>query len=118
MRAGFCLFLMVLFFRCLPDDLLETTFNPFQALEALGASPPRRRRTAAPSLQSRGNDSETAAQSAVLLSGPSSHAFEPAIPATGPAFPPALFDQLVQRVAAEVTRQLQPASSLPAVQEP
>lgn len=118
MRAGFCLFLMVLFFRCLPDDLLETTFNPFQALESLGASPPRRRRTAAPSLQSRGNDSETAAQSAVLLSGPSSHAFEPAIPATGPAFPPALFDQLVQRVAAEVTRQLQPASFLPAVQEP
>ena len=34
------------------------------------------------------------------------------------AFPPALFDQLVQRVAAEVTRQLQPASFLPAVQEP
>ena len=29
-----------------------------------------------------------------------------------------LFDQLVQRVAAEVTRQLQPASFLPAVQEP
>ena len=109
---------MVLFFRCLPDDLHETTFNPFQALESLGASPPRRRRTAAPSLQSRGNDSETAAQSAVLLSGPSSHASEPAIPATGPAFPPALFDQLVQRVAAEVTRQLQPASFLPAVQEP
>ncbi|CAH3135465.1 unnamed protein product, partial [Porites lobata] len=89
-----------------------------QALESLGASPPRRRRTAAPSLPSSGNDSETAAQSAVLLSGPSSHASEPAIPTTGPAFPPALFDQLVQRVAAEVTRQLQPASLLPAVQEP
>ena len=72
----------------------------------------------APSLPSSGNDSETAAQSAVLLSGPSLHASEPAIPATGPAFPPALFDQLVQRVAAEVTRQLQPASFLPAVQEP
>ena len=89
-----------------------------QALESLGASLPRRRRTAAPSLPSSGNDNETAAQSAVLLSGPSSHASEPAIPATGPAFPPALFDQLVQRVAAEVTRQLQPASLLPAVQEP
>ena len=89
-----------------------------QALESLGASPPRRRHTAATSLPSSGNDSETAAQSAVLLSGPSSHASEPAIPATGPAFPPALFDQLVQRVAAEVTRQLQPASFLPAVQEP
>ena len=89
-----------------------------QALESLGASPPRRRRTVAPSLPSSGNDSETAAQSAVLLSGPSLHASEPAIPATGPAFPPALFDQLVQRVAAEVTRQLQPASFLPAVQEP
>ena len=48
-----------------------------QALESLGASPPRRRRTAAPSLPSSGNDSETAAQSAVLLSGPSSHASEP-----------------------------------------
>ena len=46
------------------------------------------------------------------------HASEPAIPATEPAFPPALFDNLVQRVAAEVTRQLQPASFLPAVQEP
>ena len=34
------------------------------------------------------------------------------------AFPSALFDQLVQQVAAEVTRQLQPASFLPAVQEP
>ena len=89
-----------------------------QALESLGASSPRRRRTAAPSLPSRGNDGETAAQSAVLFSGPSSHAYEPAIPATGPVFPPALFDQLVQRVAAEVTRQLQPASFLPAVQEP
>ena len=89
-----------------------------QALECLGASPRRRRRTAAPSLPSRGNDSETAAQTAVLLSGPSSHAFEPAIPATGPVFPPALFDQLVQQVAAEVTRQLQPASFLPAVQAP
>ena len=88
-----------------------------QALESLGASPPWRRRTAAPSSPSSGNDSETGAQSAVL-SGPSSHASEPAIPATGPAFPPALFDQLVQRVAAEVTRQLQPASFLPAVQEP
>ncbi|CAH3159243.1 unnamed protein product, partial [Porites lobata] len=89
-----------------------------QALESLGASSPRRRRTAAPSLPSRGNDGETAAQSAVLFSGPFSHASEPAILATGPVFPPALFDQLVQRVAAEVTRQLQPASFLPAVQEP
>ena len=53
-----------------------------QALESLGASPPQRRHTAAPSLPSSGNDSETAAQSAVLLSGPSSHASEPAIPAT------------------------------------
>ena len=82
------------------------------------ASPPRRRRTTAPSLPSSRNDSEPAPQSAVLLSGPSSHASEPAIPATRHAFPPALFDQLVQRVAAEVTRHLQPASFLPAVQEP
>ena len=89
-----------------------------QALESLVASPPRRRRTAAPSLPASGNDSETAAQSAVLLSGPSSHASEPAIPATGLVFPPALFDQLVPRVAAEVTRQLQRAPLLPAVQEP
>lgn len=87
-----------------------------QSLGSLVASPPRRRRTAAPSLPA--SDSDTAAQSAVLLSGPSSHASEPAIPAAGPVFPPALFDQLVQRVAAEVTRQLQPAPLLPAVQEP
>ena len=89
-----------------------------QALESLGASPPRRRCTAAASLPASGNDSDTAAQAAVLLSGPSSHASEPAIPATGPVFPPALFDQLVQRVAAEVTSQLQRAPLLPAVQEP
>ena len=89
-----------------------------QASESFVASPPRRRRTAAPSLPSSGNDSEPAPQPAVLLSGPSSHASEPAIPATGTAFPPTLFDQLVQRVAAEVTRQLQPASSSPAFQEP
>lgn len=82
------------------------------------ASPRRRRRTAAPSLPTSGNESETAAQSAVLLSGLSSHASEPAIPATGPVFPFALFDQLVQRVAAEVTSQLQRAPRLPAVQEP
>ena len=85
-----------------------------QALESLGASPPRRRRTAVASLPASGNDS---AQSAVPLSGPSSHASEPANPATGPVFPPALFDQLVQRVAAEVTSQLQRAPLLPAVQE-
>ena len=88
-----------------------------QALESLGASPRRRRRTAAASLPASGNDNDTAAQSAVL-SGPSSHASEPAIPATGPVFPPALFDQLVQRVAAEVTSQLQRAPLLPAVQDP
>ena len=75
------------------------------------ASPPRRRRTATPSLPSSGNNSETAAQSAVLLPGPSSHASEPAIPATGPAFPPALLDQLVQWAAAEVTRQLEASNS-------
>ena len=74
--------------------------------------------TSSPSLPASGNDSETVAQSAVLLSGPSSHASEPAIPATGLVFPPALFDQLVPRVAAEVTRQLQRAPLLPAVQEP
>ena len=88
-----------------------------QALESLGASPRRRRCTAAASLPASGNDNDTAAQSAVL-SGPSSHASEPAIPATGPVFPPALFDQLVQRVAAEVTSQLQRAPLLPAVQDP
>ena len=62
-----------------------------QALESLVASPRRRRRTAAPSLPSSGNVSDQAAQSVVLLSAPSSHVSEPAIPATGPAFPPALF---------------------------
>ena len=72
----------------------------------------------AASLPASGNDSDTAAQSAVPLSGPSSHASEPGIPATGPVFPPALFDQLVQRVAAEVTTHLQRAPLLPAVQEP
>ena len=72
----------------------------------------------APSLPSSCNVSEPATQSAVLLSGPSSHNSEPAIPATRPTFPPAVFDQLVQQVAAEVTRQLQPISFLPAVQEP
>lgn len=89
-----------------------------QALESLVASPRRRRRTTAPSLPSSCNVSEPATQSAVLLSGPSSHNSEPAIPATRPTFPPAVFDQLVQQVAAEVTRQLQPISFLPAVQEP
>ena len=82
------------------------------------ASPPQRRHTAAHSSQSSGNDSKPAPQSSVFLSGPSSPAAEPAIPATGPAFPPTPFDQLVQRVAAEVIRQLQQASFLPAVQEP
>ena len=82
-----------------------------QALESLGALPPRGRRTAALSLPASGNDSETAAKSAVILSGSPSHASEP----TGPVFPPALFDQLVQRVAAEFTSQLQRAPLLPAV---
>ena len=89
-----------------------------QALESLVASPPRRRRTAAHSSQSSGNDSKPAPQSSGFLSGPSLPAAEPAIPVTGPAFPPTLFDQLVQRVAAEVTRQLQPDLFSPAVQAP
>jgi len=82
-----------------------------QALESLVASPARRRR---PGLST----ANEPAPPFTVRSGPSSPATEPAIPATGPAFPPALFDQLVQRVAAEVTRQLQPASSSPAVQGP
>ncbi|CAH3030012.1 unnamed protein product [Porites evermanni] len=77
----------------------------------------RRRRTAAQSSQSTGNDSKPSPQSSVFLSRPSSPAAEPAIPATRLAFPPTLFDQLVQWEAAEVTRQLQPTSFLPAVQE-
>ena len=89
-----------------------------QALESFVASPPRRRHTAAQSSQSTGTDSKPDPQSSVFLSGPSSPAAEPAIPATRLAFPPTLFDQLVQWEAAEVTRQLQPASFLSAVQEP
>ena len=88
-----------------------------QALESFVASPRRRRRTAAQSSQSTGNDSKPSPQSSVFLSRPSSPAAEPAIPATRLAFPPTLFDQLVQWEAAEVTRQLQPTSFLPAVQE-
>lgn len=84
-----------------------------QALESFVASPPRRRRTAAHSSHSSCNDSEPAPQSSVLLSGPSS----PAVIAPEPAFPPALFDQLVNRVATEVTRHFQSASSSPAGQE-
>ena len=52
---------------------------------------------------------------------PASEPVEPAPPVTPaavPAFPPALFEQLVHRVATEVTKQLQPPSSSPAVQEP
>ena len=79
------------------------------------ASPPRRRRTAAPSLHSTSSDSP---QSTVLLSAPSLPASEPSVPVTGLAFPPAMIDQLVQRVAVEVTRQLQSSSSSPAVQGP
>ena len=43
---------------------------------------------------------------------------KPLAPAAVPSFSPALFEQLVQRVAAEVTKQLQPVSSSSAVQEP
>ena len=75
------------------------------------ASPPRRRRTAV------SNDSDLVALSSIP-SKPSSAAGERPIPATRLVFPPALFDQLVQQVAAEVTRQLLPASSSPAVQVP
>ena len=69
------------------------------------ASPPPRRRTAA-------DTSEPAPPV------PPVPAVEPVIPAAVPAFPPALFAQLVQQVAAEVTKQLQPASPSPTVQEP
>ncbi|PFX16045.1 hypothetical protein AWC38_SpisGene19712 [Stylophora pistillata] len=88
-----------------------------QALESLVAPPPPRRRTAAPSLPSGGNDSDLPSQPAILHSVPSSQASDPTISATIPAFPPALLDQLVQHIAAEVTRQLQPASFPPASQE-
>ena len=54
----------------------------------------------------------TAPTASVPLSGPSSPAIEPSIPGTGPAFSPPLYDQLVQRVAAEVTIQLQPSGHL------
>ena len=43
---------------------------------------------------------------------------EPVTPEAIPAFPPTLFEQLVQRVAAEETKQLQPVLSSPTVQEP
>ena len=49
---------------------------------------------------------------------PASPMAEPVMPAAVPAFPPALFEQFVHRVATEVTKQLQPPLSLPAVQEP
>lgn len=88
-----------------------------QALESLVVSPRRRRRTTAPILTSSGNDSEPPPQPAVIDSRPRSHASELAISADVPTFPPALFEQLVQRVAAEVTGQLQPTSVSPATQE-
>ena len=40
---------------------------------------------------------------------------DPVAPVAVPTFPPALFEQLVQRVAAEVTKQLHPVSSSSAV---
>ena len=113
MRAGFCLFFLFFdgfVFQMPPRRSTRSKRPSSQALESLVASPPRRRRAATPSLPSSGNNSETAAQSAVLIPGPSSHASEPAIPGTGPAFPPALLDQLVQRVAAD--HQTAPASIL------
>ncbi|PFX27327.1 hypothetical protein AWC38_SpisGene7982 [Stylophora pistillata] len=95
----------------------KLSFDLLRALVSLVAPPHRRRRTAAPSLPSSGNDSDLPSQPAVLHSVPSSHASERTISATIPAFPPALLDQLVQHVAAEVTRQFQPASFPPAIQE-
>ena len=71
-------------------------------------SPPRRRRSAA-----------HAREPAPPV--PAAEPVEPAppvMPVAVPAFPPALFEQLVHRVATEVTKQLQPPSSSPAVQEP
>ena len=71
-------------------------------------SPPRRRRSAA-----------HAREPAPPV--PAAEPVEPAppvAPAAVPPFPPALFEQLVHRVATEVTKQLQPPSSSPAVQEP
>ena len=93
LRAGFCLFFYGFVFQMPPRRSTRSKRPSSQALESLVASPPRRRRTATPSLPSSGNNSETAAQSAVFLPGPSSHASEPAIQATGPAFSPALFSR-------------------------
>ena len=79
-----------------------------RALESLVVSPPRRRRSAA-----------HAREPAPPV--PAAEPVEPAPPVTPaavPAFPPALFEPLIHRVATEVTKQLQPPSSSPAVQEP
>ena len=77
------------------------------------SSPPPRRRPAAHT-----SESAPAVPPVTLVSEPSLPAAEPVIPAAVPAFPPALFAQLVQCVATEITKQLQPASFSPAVQEP
>ena len=78
------------------------------------ASPPRRRRHAA-----RASEPAPPVPAAEPVQpAPPVPTAEPFTPAAVPAFPPDLFEQLVQRVAAEVTKQLQPASSLSAVQEP
>lgn len=78
------------------------------------ASPPRRR---CPAAHTREPAPPVPAAEPVARAPPAPMA-EPVTPAAVPAFPPALFEQLVQRVATEVTKQLLPPSSSPAVQEP
>ena len=77
-------------------------------------SPPRRRRPAAHARE----PAPPVPAAETVGPAPPAPTAESVTPAAVPAFPPALFEQLVQRVATEVTKQLQPPSSLPAVQEP
>ena len=105
LRAGFCLLLYGFVFQMPPRRSTRSKRPSIQALESLVVSSPRRRRTAA-------DTSEPAPPV------PPVPAAEPVIPAAVSAFPPVLFAQLVQQVAAEDTKQLQPATPSSAVQEP
>ena len=86
------------------------------------ASPPRRRRPAArnsaivPPVPAAEPAEPAPPVHAVELVEPAPPV--PAVESAVPAFPPALFAQLVQQVAAEVTKQLQPTYSSPAVPGP
>ena len=96
-----------------PQRSTRSKQSSSQALESLVASPPRRRHPAA-----HANETGPPVPAAVPVeAAPAVPTAKPLTPAAVPAFPPALFEQLVQRVAAEVTKQLQPVLSSSAVQE-